>query len=271
MYDPSIVNRVLPESLRISTELAHRLPVAMVLIQGLICLFITLRMVEPKKVRDESMWKSCLKAVGLTMQTAKWVFTNPNTLVFVVVGLSIDSVVRNLATITSSYYRLIELPEWSFGFIGAAIGVGGYIVPGIAAKLNRRDGTYCNLVRAAALSLIGLTGIVSASGWWNLLPAALLMMTMGFLSFTLSRALNRESDSAKRATVLSVKGLAFNLGYGSFSLAFSLFLASNSGASEDEAFRLALLWQIPFFAIVTGSLLLWGKKRSMVLRNDTTI
>ena len=47
------------------------------------------------------------------------------------------------------------------------------------------------------------------------------MTMMGFLGFTVSRALHAETDSSKRATVLSVKGLAFNLGYGLFSLGFS--------------------------------------------------
>ncbi len=233
----------------------------MVLGQGLICLFITLRMVEPKKELDESMWKACRKAIGLTMKTAKWVFTNPNTRVFVIVGLAIDSVVRNFATITSSYYRLIELPEWSFGFIGAAIGVGGYLVPAIAARLNKRFGTLQNLGIAAGLGFIGLSGIVPANSYWCLLPAMLLMMTMGFLGFTLSRALNRESDSSRRATVLSVKGLAFNLGYGSFSLAFSMLLASFPAEPEGNQLANALIWQVPFFAIVTFGLLLWGRKK----------
>lgn len=261
MYDPSIVNRALPESLQISTALAHRLPVALVLAQGLACLWITLRMVEPKTGHEGSVWKACRKAVVLTLATAKWVFTNRNTLVFVVVGLSIDSVVRNFATITSSYYRLIELPEWSFGFIGAAIGVGGYVVPAIASRLNKRYSTLRNLAIAAALGLIGLAGISPANSYFCLLPAMLLMMTMGYLTFTLSRALHREADSAKRATVLSVKGLAFNLGYGSFSLAFSLLLASFPAQPQGNQLAHALLWQIPFFALVTGALLLWGRKR----------
>ena len=261
MYDPSIINRLLPENLSIGKTLAHRLPVALVLFQGLACLAITLRMVEPKKTHDEGVWKACRKAMSLTLATAKWVFTTPATRAIILIGLSIDAVVRNFATITSSYYRLIALPEWTYGFIGAAIGVGGYLVPGIAAKLNKRHTTHTNLCFAAALGLIGLSGIAPAGSLWSLAPAALLMMTMGYLTFTISRALHRATDSTRRATVLSVKGLAFNLGYGSFSLAFSLMLASQSGVTENEVFRSALLWQIPFFAIVTGFLLIWGRKR----------
>lgn len=266
MYDPSIINRVLPESLQISTALAHRLPVAMVLLQGLACLAITLRMVEPEVKHEGGIWNACKKATTLTLRTARWVFTNPTTLVIVVVGLSIDSAVRNFATINSSYYRLVGIPEWTFGFIGAGIGLLGYLVPAIAARLNKRFGTLANLGFAACLALIGLAGIVPAIGLWSLAPAMLLMMTLGYLSFTMSRALNRESDSAQRATVLSVKGLAFNLAYGSFSLGFSFLLASFPDEPAGNALRSALLWQVPFFAVTVFGLLWWGKRKLNVGR-----
>lgn len=258
MYDPSMVNRMLPEGLQVSRELAHRLPVGMVLLQGLACLGIALSMVEPKKILDEAIWPACKRAVRLTLETARWVFTHPRMRVFVIVGFCIDAVVRNFATITSEYYRLIDLPEWSFGFIGSAIGLGGIVVPTVAAWLNKRFGVMTNLTMIGGMALVGLAGLVPASSWWCLAPAMLLMMTMSFLGFTMSRSLNREAESAKRATVLSVKGLAFNLGYGVFSLAFSGFLAVMRGGGDGEGFRAALYWQVPFFAIVVGAALLWG-------------
>ena len=261
MYDPSLVNRVLPEVLQISTQLAHRLPVVLVLLQGVVCLVITWRMVEPRKMQIGSLRETCEESFRLTFRTARWVFTNPKTQVFVIVGLAIDSVVRNFATITSSYYRLLELPEWSFGLIGAAIGVGGYAVPAIAGRLNQKFSTLANLGIAAGVGLVGLVGIVPVGSYWGLLPAMLLMMTLGFLGFTLSRALNREADSAQRATVLSVKGLAFNLGYGTFSLGFSLLLAAFPKVPEGYALSEALVWQVPFFAVTAFSLLMWGRKR----------
>lgn len=257
LYDPAIVNSIIPESMAITATFAHRLPVALVLIQGLACLVITLRMVEPRKTHAEGTWKACRQAIGLTLDTAKWVFTHRATRTVVIIGLSIDAVVRNFATITSSYYRLIGLPEWSYGFYGAFIGLAGFVVPAIAAQLNKRFGTLANLGIAAGIALVGLSGIIPANSIWCLAPAMLLMMTMGFLGFTVSRSLNRESDSARRATVLSVKGLAFNLAYGSFSLGFSLLLASQHG-TEEAALRNALLWQVPCFALVTGCLLLWA-------------
>jgi MFS family permease len=259
MYDPAVVNRVLPESWAVSATFAHRLPVALVLVQGLICVVITLRMVEPKIACHDSLGKACGGALKLTLSTAKWVFTNPATLVIVVIGMAIDCVVRNFATINSSYYRLIELPEWSFGFIGASLGLLGYVVPTVAANMNKRFGTMTCFGIIACVALVGLIGIARADSRWGLFPAMLLMTTLGFLGFTMSRALNRETGSTRRATVLSVKGLAFNLAYGSFSLGFSLLIASFPKEPAGEALRGALMWQVPFFAITVFGLLWWGR------------
>lgn len=260
LYDPSIINQLLPEKFQLSTALAHRLPIALVLIQAIVCLSITLRMMEPKPHQPQGVSKACRNALKLTLETAKWVFTHPTTRVIIIIGLSIDAVVRNFATINSSYYRMIHLPEWTYGFIGAGLGLLGYVVPTIAANLNQRFSTVANLSFIAGIALIGLIGIVPSNTILCLLPAMLLMTTLGYLSFTMSRALHRATDSTKRATVLSVKGLAFNLGYGSFSLGFSLLLAANPPSPlGNSALQNTLFWQIPFFFILVAILILRGK------------
>jgi len=260
LYDPTMLNKVLPDGFHLSEAVAHRLPVGLVLIQGFVCLGITLRMVEPPRHVSDEPGNSCVNAFRLTLKTARWVFTNPHTLVIVVLGLLIDSICRNLATINSSYYVLIKLPEWTFGFIGASIGLLGWFVPAIAKKLNDRFSTLANLGIAAGTALIGLTAVSQAWPVFGLLPAMLIMTMLSYLGFTISRALHRETDSAKRATVLSVKGLAFNLGYGLFSLGFSRLLASfpdePAGASLTRALRL----QVPIFAVVMLLLFLWAGK-----------
>ncbi len=250
IYNPYPLNRILPPALQLSMDTAHRLPIAIVLCQAVVCLFITLRMVDPPHDAEAVVGSNFREAYALTLKTARWVFTNPKTLVVVVIGLAIDSIVRNFATITSSYYRLIELPEWTFGFIGASMGLLGWFVPTIAKKLNTRFGTLTNLGIAAVVSLAGLAALVPAWPLFGLLPAMLLMTTLGFLGFTVSRALHAEADSSQRATVLSVKGLAFNLGYGLFSLGFSRLLACFPGQPAGAALRGALLWQVPAFALV---------------------
>ena len=259
IYDPELLNRMLPAGFQLSREVAHRLPVAVVLCQALVCLAITLRMVEPPRNADKTGKNACVAGVGsscqnawkLTLETARWVFTNPLTLVVVMIGLTIDSIVRNFATITSSYYRLIELPEWSFGFIGAVIGVLGWFVPGFAKHLNDRFNTLTNLGIAAGISLVGLAALIPAWPLFGLVPALFLMTALGYLSFTVSRALHSLADSGRRATVLSVKGLAFNLGYGLFSLGFSQLIAHFPDQPPGAALRAAFFWQVPAFAVVT--------------------
>lgn len=258
IYDPTVLNKVLPEGFKLTEAVAHRLPVALVLLQGLACLFITLRMVEPPRQVSDELGNSCRNALRLTLRTARWVFTNPHTLVIVILGLSIDSIARNLATINSTYYVLIGLPEWTFGFIGATIGLLGWFVPSIAKRLNDRFSTLANLGIAAGVTVAGLAAVSQAWPIYGVLPAMLLMTMLGFLGFTISRSLHREADSSKRATVLSVKGLAFNLGYGLFSLGFSRLLASFPDHPAGTALRSALLWQVPVFAVVVAALFAWA-------------
>lgn len=258
LYDPQPLNNLLPDSLHLSTGFARRLPVAVVFCQALVCLVISWRMVEPPRGADRAAGGTFKNAFKLTLGTARWVFTHPKTRVVVVIGLIIDSIVRNFATITSSYYRLIELPEWTYGIIGAALGLLGWFVPGIATRLNNRFSTLQNLAIAAGVAMVGLAALIPAWPVFGILPAMLLMTLMGYLGFTVSRALHAEADSARRATVLSVKGLAFNLGYGLFSLGFSGLLAHFPAEPPGLALRAALFWQVPAFALVVVPLLAWN-------------
>ncbi|MEN0037125.1 MAG: MFS transporter [Cellvibrio sp.] len=252
LYDADTINAILPDSFHMSDETAHRLPVALVLIQALVCVVISLRMQEPEHSNAGS---TVAHAVKLVVSTARWVFTTPVTLVVILIGVALDSIVRNFATITSSYYRLIELPAWTYGFLGAAMGLFGWFVPGIAKRLNARFSMLTNLALIAVMTLISLAALVPAWPIYGAIPTLLLMSMIGFLTFTVSRVLHEQADSSRRATVLSVKGLVFNLGYGLFSLGFSALLASFPDSPEGASLRNALLWQIPFFIAVTTALL----------------
>ena len=265
LYDADMINVVLPANFHITNEMAHRLPVVLVLLQAFVCLYMALRMVEPV---HSAAGSTLPHAFHLTISTARWVFTNPKTLVVILIGVALDSIVRNFATITSSYYRLIELPEWTYGFLGAAIGVFGWFVPGIAKRLNARFGMLTNLGLVAFMTLVGLIALVPAWPIYGVVPTLFLMMMMGFFSFTVSRVLHEEADSSRRATVLSVKGLIFNLGYGLFSLGFSGLLASFPDTPEGTALRNALLWQVPFFVVVISGLFVWAFFKLRARAND---
>jgi hypothetical protein len=102
------------------------------------------------------------------------------------------------------------------------------------------------------VAAIALILLIPAWPWAGLLPAMLLMTLLGFVGFTISRFLHAVAESHQRATLLSVKGLVFNLGYGAYSLIFSLMLAGihQRGTSDTSPFQQALLWQAAGFVAV---------------------
>jgi len=285
LYDPKIINFILPASFQLTADIVHRLPVALVMCQAFVCLLFTLRMVEPLQNKTETsqnkietsqnknegikndsshhedhiaVKSTVANTIRLTLNTARWVVTNRVLLVAILIGVAIDSITRNFATINSSYFRMIELPEWTYGFIGAIMGVLSWFVPTIAKRLNERFSMLANLGFTAVTCLIGLIIVVPMWPIYGVLPAIFLMTMMGFLSFTLSRVLHQEADSSRRATVLSVKGLIFNFGYGAFSLGFSGLLAYASQESKDTALQQVLMWQVPYFVILIVALFVWA-------------
>jgi MFS family permease len=260
LYDPGFLNRMLPAAAQIPIELAHRLPVILVLMQAISCVFVTLSMVEPPRPPGEN-GPSLRHAFQLTLSAARWVLNTPRTLVIVAGGVLIDGIVRNVLTLQSEYFRLISVPEWSFGIIGAATGILSLAVPAVARRMNQRYETPTNLAIVGGLCVITLAGLAQAWKGYGLLPAMLLIPCMGYLGFTVSRALNAETDSSRRATVLSVKGLIFNLGYGGCSLAFSTALSSLRSTHGDMAFQTLLARQVPILLIALVIFFPWAMRK----------
>ncbi len=258
LYDPSWWNARVGDSLQVPVEVAHRLPVALVFLQGVACLCIALRF-EETRPRPEPMRGRCAAAFHLTLRTAVFAFTTRHIALVLCGAVLIDAVTRNFATLISQYYRLIQIPGWAFGMIGSVIAVGNWFVPGIAARVNQRLSTNASLVVGGVVAAIGLFALVPAWPWFGLLPAILLMTLLGYIGFTVSRFLHSVASSEQRATLLSVKGLVFNLGYGTASLVFSLLLFG-LGSGDGPAFQRALFWQALCF---TGGLVLFAAAAGM--------
>ena len=251
LYDPSWWNRLAPDALHVDIDIARRLPVALVLLQALGCLWITLRFEETAKPCDHPQGR-CRAALKLTIRTAAYAFSTKSIAIVLIGGLLIDAVARNFATINSEYYRLIGVPGWAFGFIGSAVAVINWFTPSIFAAVNQRFKTTTSLAIGGVVAAIALILLIPAWPWAGLLPAMLLMTLLGFVGFTISRFLHAVAESHQRATLLSVKGLVFNLGYGAYSLIFSLMLAGihQRGTSDTSPFQQALLWQAAGFVAV---------------------
>jgi hypothetical protein len=96
----------------------------------------------------------------------------------------------------------------------------------------------------------------------------LLSVAIRLTMFLQSQYLNQLTDSARRATVLSFRGLAVNVGYGLMSLGFAAAVAgldragggSSAPAGVTESFRAVLGWLPWYFAIVVVAFTLWARR-----------
>lgn len=147
-----------------------------------------------------------------------------------------DGIIRMVITLSSQYYRMIHLPEALFGLIGSMVAMLGFIVPGIARKIAEQNRPSRGLWITAVLAFSGLTAM---SFFWprvGLLPALVTFSAMYFNGFFVSFYVNREADSEQRATVLSFKGLSYNLSYGILGMGYALLLKTKKQALEPKLF-----------------------------------
>lgn len=251
LYDASWLNRLLPDALQVSVGVSRRLPVVLVFLQAIACLLIAIRFEEVVAVAKTRVGfvERCQSALRLTVRTIAMAVKTRSVLLVLAGGLLIDCVARNFATINSGYYRMIGVPDWAFGLLGSLVAVGNWFVPGIAAKVNQKRSPTGALMAGGVVTLVALFLLAPAWPLGGLVSAMVLMMMLGFVGFTVSRHLHHVAESSQRATLLSVKGLIFNLGYGCWSLVFSGLLVA-AREEGNAAFQHALLWQAGIFAII---------------------
>lgn len=243
-----------------------KIPVFLCLLQGVAALFVAVRMVELKSAARSSRPKLG-ELSRQTLKAGSWLVTHKGALLLVLGGLIIDAVTRNFATLTSRFYRFLDFPEFSFGFCGFLVSMAGFLVPYLAKPAVRRFGMFQNMALAFLFTLVGLFGLALLRGPLGVVGAVLTMMSLGYGSFVLSKFLNQMAPSGDRATILSVKGLLFNLGYAGFSMLYAAGLArqtesatlNGANEAEDIAFHQLLMatpWAFSAAALVYA-VLVW--------------
>lgn len=216
-------------------NVAHRLPVVLCLIQALLAFSISLRF---REVHHREARASLRSLLGQTLSAAKWVVTTKAAILIVIGGMLIDGVVRNFATITSEYYRWIEIPTAYFGFIAAGSALVGVYTPKLSRYLVDRWSPFANFLMVAGWAFVCLYLIGRGWPYWGMIPGIGVMVGMSHLGFLMSCYLNDLAGSSQRATILSVKGLLFNIGYGAASLFFAAAVSMRKqqyGQNDDEA------------------------------------
>jgi MFS family permease len=236
----------------VTPEMAMRLPIYLTLGNALLALWAALSLLEAHDPRtsgplNRTTWR-------VTFETGRWIAHAPLAFGVILAGMCLDSVVRLFLTVASNYYRFIAVPEAAFGLIGSGFAVIGFLTPALARRLVRRGTISSNFALVAALTLLGLAGTGLLWPLWGLLWLVPLGMAMSLTQFYVSHYLNKAvTDPRQRATVLSFRGLAFNLAYGGAGLLFAgLTRLLGKYNAPDEVFAKALGW-LPWYFLATAA------------------
>ncbi len=283
VYDPELLNRVLTTlgfALRISPATALRLPLYLTLVMAVAALLQTLGMNETPlagaRTGDDRRPRSRRLMIGyafrMTLRTGRWILHSPMALCVILAGMLFDHVIRVVITLNSQYLRAIQFPDASFGLICSALALMGVFMPKIAEKMDARFRPTINFFVVSAMAIAGLTGIAFFWPYFGLMPLALLYGVMMLTQFFSSRYLNQVATSEQRATVLSFKGLSYNLAYGAAGLLYALLLAAlrdtadltgiaGQQALEDAVFRQSFLWLPGYFILMLAVLIGFARRR----------
>ena len=249
-YDPNMVNGLLSTidpRWQLSNNLIIRLPIILTLITSFIVLVTALGFHDIDVEEDESSdsqqltGKSLLDPFRKIVVAGKWTINHRFVLFVILAALALDSVGRQFAVLASEYYRVIDIPVSWFGFIGAGMSLVGMVNAMFSRYLVTNHSPLFNFLTLSFFLMAGLIGLGFAIPYYGVIFAVGAFAMMGMVQFQSSYYINKEVDSAHRATVLSFKGLALNLGLGFASLLYTAYVAllraQQEGSVPDEALR----------------------------------
>lgn len=287
VYDPAIVNRVvswfgLDGSL--TQQDCMRYPVFLTLVLAFAALGAATRFQENQKrpgFEDEPV---SLKTIGhaamLTLHAGRWILKTPFALAIILFGMLYDHILRLIITLTSQYFRQIALPEASFGIIAGCFTMLGLFIPRLAELMVNRFRPVHNAAWLALLTLLTLLSLIPFIPYAGVLPMAMVMVGLLLTRFFTSHYLNRITPSNQRATVLSFKGLAYNLAYGIIGILFAALIAhlrqglavANPDWTDqlvgNEAFRQSFLWMPWYFLVLIGAIAFFSTRIMRKLKTE---
>lgn len=236
-----------------------RWPVFLTLAMSLPALACALAMRDPHAVQPSAGPRAAMRGAWANIVAgARFVFSNPRIRLLLLCAVLFDSMVRLFLTFASNYYRLIELPEFVNGILGSAYAVLGFLAASLAKRAAARLSVRTVFLLVGFLILTGLFGLALATPRWGIWVVLPIGLSMPLLQYFVSNYLNAWTESGLRATVLSFRGVAINLGYGLAGLGFAAVTAmirqSSPTLSEDALFGRAL-WSLPI-AFLAGALVL---------------
>jgi len=282
IYDPVLLGKIcnfFGMAIIFSQETTMRFPLYLTFIMAVFAFITTLKMKEPDFTSSISKHKTkqIQQAFRLTLNAGLWIFKTPFALAVILFGMLFDGIIRMVVTLSSQYYRMIELPESIFGIIGSFVAMLGFIIPKIAKKIVESRSPSHALWITAFLTITGLSAMSFFWPYVGVIPALVTFSAMHFTGFFVSFYINQITSSDQRATVLSFKGLSYNISYGGLGILYALLLKAKkqgnySGAAENAVFIDTFSW-FPFTFFICFFVLLmiyyiWLKKPSSIQNNS---
>jgi MFS family permease len=268
VYDPRVVGSALGWlGLAWEAEWLLRVPIALTFGHSFVVLYSALAMREPGPEKPSAARP--LRRLGESFvrvwEAARWLGSHRFVLFVILGGLALDSVARQFVILNSEYYRLIRLPEFAFGFLSAGLAACGFLFARINRHLADHRSPLANLLLLAVVLVGGLVGASYLVPYAGLLFVPAIFFIFSSVSFLQSHYLNREVDSRMRATLLSFRGLALNLGLALASQCYAVLVVRlkkahpglDDAARQDAVFGEALAF-FPAYAWILLLLLLFG-------------
>ena len=257
--------------------LTTRWPVYLTLGTSVPALICALAMREPlSRGKQETARPPLGNAMANILEAARFVFRDPRVWLLLLSAMLFDSLVRLFLTFGSNYYRLIEIPEFVNGFLGSFYALLGFLASGLARRMGVRFSPVQAFFLVAGLIFTGLLGLCFGTPQWGVWVVIPLGLSMPILSFYVSSYLNEWTDSKIRATVLSFRGMALNIGYAAVGVGFACLVSSirvaSPGLSEGDIFGKALYALPTTFALGWLGIALLGslKKVHFLARSAKT-
>lgn len=241
VYDPDLMTRVvsaLGSDRSLGQNETLRFPIYLTLVMALFALLAAWRLDEirpdsPASGLDgQRLGGSAVEAFKLTLDSGRWILLTPFVLAVILYGMLFDGILRMVITLGSQYYRMVQLPESSYGILGSVTALAGLFIPRMALRIAlHRSPAFC-LVSTAATALAGLSGMAFFWPYLGLVPALVAFCALFMVGFYVSYFVHRQTPSTRRATVLSFKGLACNLSYGLIGIGYAGLLEVKNKGGE---------------------------------------
>lgn len=279
VYDPGLLDRVARAACLaagFTRADTFRLPIWLTLASACGAFAAALAMREPPRATRADGQAEALEpasAPGLaaafhqTATTGRWILTQPLVLLVIVAGMLIDLPIRQVLVVSSEIYAMIGVPAPAFGLVSASSALLGLAVAGPLRRLALGASARANGLVLAAVTLVGLAGVAAFVPLGGVVFMILLSTVLRMVVFLQSHYLNQLVDSARRATVLSFRGLAVNVAYGLGSVGFAAATAASARiVGADACFR-ATVGLLPWaFLLSCGGLWVYTRR----LRPDRT-